>query len=347
MQAAGAALVGGLGGGVGSAAGSAAGAGIASKASGQLNDLSNSIANSSPTGNADIDKTLGNIVANVIATGAGAAVGGTAGAMSAANVDRFNRQLHPDEKQAIADKAGSDKAEQDKLTKAACLAVKCWAEYPVGSDAYNANYVSQLEASQLGAELTWVSQQKEAGLFAYTPVQKMGDAIQSDPLGAAKDVAKVALGGLTARTGATLCATGVGCALGGGGMVAFGLSDATQGADGLYNRYNGISSPGVNPLRYGFQQLSPTWGNAVYDGANFIFAVGALRAQVPLKMGVADGLNRPASMFDVTVPRINNNTLIPFINQAAPYGTTQGILMFGVGSKGVTVINDIKKAGEK
>jgi filamentous hemagglutinin len=130
-------------------------------------------------------------------------------------------------------------------------------------------------------------------------------------------------------------------------MVAFGLSDATQGADGLYNRYNGISSPGVNPLRYGFQQLSPTWGNAVYDGANFIFAVGALRAQVPLKMGVADGLNRPASMFDVTVPRINNNTLIPFINQAAPYGTTQGILMFGVGSKGVTVINDIKKAGEK
>ncbi|HWX12556.1 MAG TPA: hypothetical protein VNZ04_11260, partial [Trinickia sp.] len=62
---------------------------------------------------------------------------------------------------------------------------------------------------------------------------------------------------------------------------------------------------------------------------------------------VADGLNRPGSMFDVTVPRINNNTLIPFINQAAPYGTTQGILLFGVGSKGAAVINDIRHSGEQ
>jgi len=97
MQAAGAALVGGLGGGVGSAAGSAAGAGLASMCAGKLNELSDSIANSSPTGNADIDRTLGKIVANVIATGAGTAVGGGAGATSAANVDRYNRHLHPDE----------------------------------------------------------------------------------------------------------------------------------------------------------------------------------------------------------------------------------------------------------
>ncbi|WP_144021268.1 hypothetical protein [Caballeronia sordidicola] len=34
----------------------------------------------------------------------------------------------------------------------------------MGSDAYNTNYVSQLDASQLGAELTWVDQLKEAGL---------------------------------------------------------------------------------------------------------------------------------------------------------------------------------------
>jgi filamentous hemagglutinin len=98
MQAAGAALIGGLGGGVASAAGSVAGAGLASLAAGQLNTLSDSIASSSPTGNADMDRTLGNIVANVIATGAGAAVGGgDAGAFAGYNVDRFNRQLHPDE----------------------------------------------------------------------------------------------------------------------------------------------------------------------------------------------------------------------------------------------------------
>jgi len=109
MQAAGAALVGGLGGGIASAAGSAAGAGLASISAGKLNALSDSIADSSPTGNADMDRTLGNIVANVIATGAGAAVGGGAGATSAANVDRFNRQLHPEEKtlaKQIADKSG-------------------------------------------------------------------------------------------------------------------------------------------------------------------------------------------------------------------------------------------------
>jgi hypothetical protein len=57
--------------------------------------------------------------------------------------------------------------------------------------------------------------------------------------------------------------------------------------------------------------------------------IGALYAPVPLKMRVSDGLSRPGSMFDVAVPRINNNTLIPFINQAAPYGTTQSILLLG------------------
>ncbi|SAL41121.1 filamentous hemagglutinin outer membrane protein [Caballeronia sordidicola] len=96
MQAAGAAVVAGLGGGVGSAAGGAAGAAVGSKMGDALNSLSDSIAASSPTGNADIDKTLGNIVANVVATGAGA-VGGGAGAFSSYDVDRFNRQLHPDE----------------------------------------------------------------------------------------------------------------------------------------------------------------------------------------------------------------------------------------------------------
>lgn len=103
----------------------------------------------------------------------------------------------------------------------------------------------------------------------------------------------------------------------------------------------------MNPLRWGFNQFSPTWGDTIYDGANLAFAIGALRAQVPLKMGTADGLSRSGSMFDVTVTRINNNTLIPFIGQAAPYGTTQGILMFGVGTKGLNVINDVRQAGGK
>ncbi|WP_155640028.1 hypothetical protein [Burkholderia territorii] len=80
---------------------------------------------------------------------------------------------------------------------------------------------------------------------------------------------------------------------------------------------------------------------------NLVAAIAALKAPVPLKMGNAAGLNRSGSMFGVTVPRINNNTSIPFINRAEPNGTTQGILLFGIGSKGATVVNEIPHAGEQ
>ncbi|WP_186145664.1 hemagglutinin repeat-containing protein [Burkholderia gladioli] len=96
MQGAGAALVTGLAG--GNAVGGAAGAAIASIASGKLNELSGAIAGSDPTGDANMNQALGNIVANALATWAGAAVGGESGAFSGYNVDRFNRQLHPEEK---------------------------------------------------------------------------------------------------------------------------------------------------------------------------------------------------------------------------------------------------------
>ncbi|MCX5543526.1 cell surface protein, partial [Paraburkholderia sp. CNPSo 3076] len=104
MQAAGAAVVAGLGGGVGSAVAGAAGAGIGSKMGGELNKLSDSIAASNLTGDANMNAALGNIVANVIATGAGAAAGG-AGAFGSSTVDLYNRQLHPDERQWAKDNA--------------------------------------------------------------------------------------------------------------------------------------------------------------------------------------------------------------------------------------------------
>jgi filamentous hemagglutinin len=258
----------------------------------------------------------------------------------------YNRQLHPKEKKAIADKAGNNKDEQDRLTKAACLAAKCWAQYPMGSDEYIKKYVSQLEASQLKPEIDWVNRQKEAGLFNYTPLQKVVDAVQSDPVGVTKDVAKVGVGFVTAKTGGMICGSGLGCALG-SWMFAFGTTDMIEGGDGLINRYNGSHSPGGNPLRWGFNQLAPIWGDTVYDGLNLMASVAALRAQVPLNLGKADGLNRPYTMFDVTVPNINNTRLIPFTKQATPYGTHQGFLLYGVGSKGVSVINDIRNAGDK
>ena len=110
MQGAGAALVTGLAG--GNAVGGAAGAAIASIASGKLNELSSAIAGADPTGNANMNQALGNIVANALATGAGAAVGGESGTFSGYNVDRFNRQLHPDETKWIKDNAGKYAAQK-------------------------------------------------------------------------------------------------------------------------------------------------------------------------------------------------------------------------------------------
>ncbi|WP_432258816.1 hemagglutinin repeat-containing protein [Cupriavidus sp. TMH.W2] len=341
LHAAGGAMVAGLGG--GSALAGAAGAGLSSLATPKLGDLKQAVADGLNTGNDKANAALGNLVANVVAGGIGAAVGGGSGAAMAANVDAYNRQLHPEEKAKILAQANGDKAEEERLTRAACFEVKCWAEYPVGSDAYNKNYVSAVEASQLGPELDWIHRQQQANLFVYTPAQKIGDAVKSDPLGVAKDAAKVVLGGVTAKTGAGICATsGAGC-VAGGPMIAFGLSDMAEGADGLYNRYAGIASPGVNPLRWAANQISPTWGNTLYDGANLATAMVALTVPVPLKVGIADGMNRPGSIFDVTVPRFDNQTLNPITKLPLPYGTTQGILLYGVGSKGVTVLNDLQR----
>jgi filamentous hemagglutinin len=174
LHVAGGALIGGLGGGsIGSAFQGAAGAGLSAAMAKELNSLSKGIKDE--TGSA----LLGNLAANVVAGVGGALVGGGVGATTAANVDLYNRQLHPEEKKAIADAGNGDQAEQDKLTRAACYAVKCWAEFAPGSAEYSANYVSQLEASQLGPELAWVNAQKADNLFVYTPLQQAGDAIKA------------------------------------------------------------------------------------------------------------------------------------------------------------------------
>ncbi|CBW75270.1 Hemagglutinin-like protein [Mycetohabitans rhizoxinica HKI 454] len=290
-----------------------------------------------------------NLVSSLVAAVAGMAGQDTPAVTTAAVTEgRFNRQINDNEKRAIAERAGSNKAEQERLTKAACYAVKCWAEYKPGSEEYKKHYVSQLEASQLQPEIDWVNQRKEAGLFKYTPGQKIGDAVKSDPGGVAKDAAKVVIGGVTAKTGVGLCTTGLGCTVG-GWMAGFGLSEAVEGGSGLYNRYNGVNAPGDNPLRWGFNQmLPPGWGNVAYDGFNFAFSVAALRTPVPLNVGVADGLNRPVSMFGVTVPRIDNVNLLPLTKQPWPYGTTQGMLLLGVGTKGAAVVNDVRQTvGDK
>jgi filamentous hemagglutinin len=103
LHATGGALIAGLGG--GNALAGAAGASAASLAGEKLGELSKAVGEGADTGNAALNETLGNIAANIVAGGIGGVVGGGSGAAMAANVDRFNRQLHPDEQKWIKDNA--------------------------------------------------------------------------------------------------------------------------------------------------------------------------------------------------------------------------------------------------
>ncbi|WP_011296283.1 hemagglutinin repeat-containing protein [Cupriavidus necator] len=98
LQAAGGALIGGLGGGSAlTAAGGAAGAGAASLAATKLEDVANNVSKAVGSDNPVLNQAIGNLVSSVAAGGLGALVGGVAGAATGANVDIYNRQLHPDE----------------------------------------------------------------------------------------------------------------------------------------------------------------------------------------------------------------------------------------------------------
>ena len=103
LHAAGGAMIAGLGG--GNAIAGAVGAGASSLAAGKLAELGSAVSGSVGSGNANLDEAIGNLAANIVAGGIGAAVGGGSGAPTAANVDRFNRQLHADERKWAKDSA--------------------------------------------------------------------------------------------------------------------------------------------------------------------------------------------------------------------------------------------------
>ncbi|WP_321851080.1 hemagglutinin repeat-containing protein [Burkholderia diffusa] len=263
---------------------------------------------------------------NVLAGGAGALVGGGTGALSGASVDRFNRQLHPDEKKAIHDKANGDKALEKRSTRAA----------------FNANFVSLVEAENLKSEIGWVKGQQDKGLFVYTDGQKYFDNVKANLIAPGKDAIKVVTGGIATTTGLGICGVGGPVCIVGGPMTAMGASDFTEGASGLYNFYMGRGAAGYNPLRETFSSISPKWGGTAYDVVNFGVSVGGLFAPRTLNVGLADGLGRPQSMFGVTVPAYNNVKLLPLTKMPLP-GVNQPLMLFVIGSRGVAVYNDVSK----
>ncbi|CAH2901590.1 MAG: Putative large exoprotein involved in heme utilization or adhesion of ShlA/HecA/FhaA family [uncultured Paraburkholderia sp.] len=107
------------------------------------------------------------MVTNVAAGAAGAAVGGNTGAFTASNADMYNRQLHPDEKQKLAQlQKGETADERQRLADAACYQVQCAAQMSDNDPAKAAELASQ----QRGAGyITEQNELKATGLFAYSP----------------------------------------------------------------------------------------------------------------------------------------------------------------------------------
>lgn len=176
LHIAGGALTGGLTAGGLGAAGGAAGAAVSAKVAPELTEIAQSIKDAGPTGIKNVDELLGNVASNLLAGGAGALVGGGTGVLTSAATDRFNRQLNQDEKRAIHDKANGDKAEEKRLTQAACYRVECWAQYSPNSPEWLANYVNPMDAQNLAPELRWIDSQKaNTGLFDYTLAQQVKD----------------------------------------------------------------------------------------------------------------------------------------------------------------------------
>ncbi|WP_176015690.1 hemagglutinin repeat-containing protein [Burkholderia sp. BCC0398] len=296
---------------------------------------------------------LTNVAAGAAGAAAGGAIGGASGAISggggALSADMYNRQLHPDEKAAIAKKSNGDKDLENKLTRAACYVVQCWAEFTPNSAQYQENFVSIVEAENLKSQIDWVVGQQSRGLFVYSEGQRYVDNVKSNLIAPAKDAAKVITGIIATTTGLGLCsAAGVGC-IAGGPMAAMGASDITEGGTGLYRFYFGDGAVGYNPLKSAAATVFPQWGEVGYDVVNFVVSLGALSAPQVLNVGLADGLGRAKSMFGVTVPAFNNVKLLPLTKMPLP-GVNQPAMLIGVGVKGVAVytgVSNAKGSGEK
>ncbi|MFV3368494.1 filamentous hemagglutinin N-terminal domain-containing protein [Pseudomonas sp. NY15435] len=248
----------------------------------------------------------------------------------------YNRQLHPEEEQAIKQEAEKGDFKEENLERAACYLVKCWAVYERNSTEYNAKYVSDETMAGLGNELAWVEAQQDKGLFNYSGWAKTKDAWSTDvgPIG--KYTAQAAGGAISVMGGATLCSAGLGlgCAVGGGAMAIFGAGNITEGGTGFYTHFAGENLGSYNPVKETFNLIPGGYGPLVYSGADLATSVGTGFVKVPLKMGLADGLNRPNSMFGVLVNKADNNYFIPVLNAGTPYGTAGAIYLFGVGTKG-------------
>ena len=207
------------------------------------------------------------------------------GGSTAYSVDAFNRQLHQTEKDRIKQLAGNDPQKEARLTAAACAMVRCYAEYPVDSVAYQQlKQLAEIGSSDALAGDRFVLS-SQTGMFRYGETGLFSDAnidalkqwnntyqAGTRVIGAGQAV----LGGLgvagSVVTAPVSCATGIGCVA--NAVVGTVSADAAYaGAKQLvsgnpeYTFLNqGLQSLGMSPEAAGWVEAALGIGSAAVAG---------------------------------------------------------------------------------
>ncbi|WP_338107684.1 hemagglutinin repeat-containing protein [Pseudomonas corrugata] len=282
-------------------------------------------------------------LAALIATGVGGIAGsgsGTTGVVvaggNAMSVDVYNRAAHEAEKAAIKAEAEKGDFTEENLEKALCYSIKCWAQLDRGSKEYHDAYLTEADMVGLSNELEWADAQRDKGLFNYSFTDSVMDATTRDVIPVVTDTATAVGGGVSAYAGFTLCGTVAGCVFG-GPMFAFGVGNVEEGTTGFYNHFTNDEG-GFNHVKQVFDQIPGGYGPLIYSGADLALSFGSGFVKVPLKMGLADGLNKSDSLFGVTVRGFDNNKII--LGRPTPYGTAMGLYFQSVGLKSYVFYNE-------
>ncbi|WP_272448258.1 DUF637 domain-containing protein, partial [Pseudomonas syringae] len=254
------------------------------------------------------------------------------------NATMYNRQSHEDEEMAKRDEVKKGGLTKENLDKASCYVIKCWAQYDRASSEYRDSMIKESDVAGLGNELMWVEAQQEKGLFNYRYIDAAKDLATRDVIPLGTETGSIVTGGISVASGYTLCGSGVGCVFG-APMAAFGAGNVVEGGTGIYNHFYG-GGEGYNPVKEAFSLLPGNLGGVAYSSADFALSLGAGLVKVPLKMGLADGLNRPKSMFGVMVSGVDNNFFLPAIG-ATPYGTAMGMYFYSLAGKGNSIYKEV------
>ncbi|WGE56340.1 hemagglutinin repeat-containing protein [Actinobacillus equuli] len=248
-----------------------------------------------------------NAIQQASAAGLGALIGASLGgnstevkqsAQMALRTEKFNRQLHPEEKQRIKDLAKGDKEKEARLTVAACALVHCSAQIPEDSPEYaKAKALEELgNTSEYASERALLSKQTayighdafaagaEKPLFNYNKVYQAKDYDDANlqVMTRAGGLAQATGGVAATALGVGMCETGLGC-VGGVPVAAYGVDNAVAGARTVY------SGKYVSTL--GAKALSELTGMSS-EVAEFIYGVPAVASgSVNLAKGAGQVIN--------------------------------------------------------